>query len=72
MRLTNAQIKQLSDAHNISESMVYHVYRRWKKTTVLGLALDLATITGAKPLNYVTEKYRSLALAAHPELAHRV
>lgn len=62
------KIVDIANSHKVSLSMVYHLLQGIKKTTNLGLAISVSKITGGKPIDYVSIKYRKLALAAHPEL----
>ncbi len=66
------KIADIATAHKVSPSLVYHVIDGRKKTSILGLAIDVARITGKRPIDHVTDKFQKIALAAHPELGKKV
>ena len=59
----------LARTHKVTPSFVTRLIQGDKFTTIPGLALAAAQMTGKKPILFFNPRLRDLALAAHPELA---
>ena len=73
--LTKAQKELIAVRNNVKLRFVYELLDGSKFTTIPNLALDLAKLTGKKPIEYFNpnkKQIRKLALAAHPELNKKV
>ena len=63
---------EIANKHHVDETLVSHIRHSRKYTDNIDLAVDIATITGEKPISYIRPKLHTLALAAHPELGRKV
>jgi transcriptional regulator with XRE-family HTH domain len=60
---------EIAKKHGVSPEFVSDVRNGRKKTSLVDLARDIASITGRKPIEYIPEKIREAYVSAWPDLA---
>jgi hypothetical protein len=70
-------IQKVCEEQGVSRMMFYHLRNKKAggkgcKTTNLALALEAAKRYGGKPIDYVNDRMRSIALQLHPELSKEI
>lgn len=63
---------QIAKNHKVHETLVSHIRSGNKFTDNILLAIDIAKLTGKKPITFIRPRLRELALQAHPELNKKV
>jgi ribonuclease HII len=63
---------QIAKETKTSNMMVWYLIKGHRKTTNIPLAMLVAKMTKRRPIEFISEKIKGLALEIHPELNRRV
>ena len=63
--MKTAQIAKETHASNM---MVWYLVNGKRKTTNIPLAIEVAKLTGGKPIDYISDKIKTLAMKIYPSL----
>ena len=64
--------RTIAEKHDISESSVSYIKAGTRYTRSARLAMDIARLTGKKPIEYINPKSRAVYLLAYPELNRKM
>ena len=65
-------MQEIADAHKVSIRFVFYVKNGERYTFLPQLAIDIARLTGKRPITYFNPEYRRTLKKFTPQLWHKV